>query len=200
MRKLLIFLLITWELDAKDLGRMGNVFEIAEESFLKMIMRRLKEVDIGSVNKLLQAKVKSRFYHPQKSNLTSKATKNREKILDISYTLQEDIVLPCGNILYKKGYKLNPLDKIDLDMEIFLLNADDDEQIKWLQHHIKKGQKEVRIILVAGSPYELSEKLNMEVYFDQFGEISTRFGIKNIPVKIWQNPGEKFLRIREYKM
>jgi len=47
-------------------------------------------------------------------------------------------------------------------------------------------------ILVKGSPFELEEKKERPVYFDQGGALSEKFGIRSIPCRITQQ-GEKLL-------
>ena len=84
-----------------------------------------------------------------------------------SITLEEDAVLPCGQILHKAGTKVNPLEH-----------------------------------LVGGSALKLKEELDKEhvdkVYFDQAGELTTKFDIKASPAIAWQ---EDFrIRIEEIKL
>ena len=58
-------------------------------------------------------------------------------------------------------------------------------------------RQEHRIILVGGRPIELSNKLQTNIYFDQFGELTKKFGILHVPATVEQMPGEKVLQIKE---
>ena len=54
-----------------------------------------------------------------------------------------------------------------------------------------------KIILVKGSPLELQEKLGIPVYFDQYGTLTKRIGIKQVPAIVWQEVGRKVLTVSE---
>ena len=118
--------------------------------------------------------------------------------MDPSYTLDKDARLPCGKILHKAGTKVNPLEHMDLSRRLFFIDSRQDTQVAWLREQLnnplaKQEQKERvedRIILVGGSVFKLQELLGEEyvgkVYFDQSGELTTKFSIKASPVIIAQ--------------
>lgn len=58
-----------------------------------------------------------------------------------SYELKEDVILPCGKILYKAGIKVNPLDYMGFDRELIFIDGRDKEQIDWLKHYLVNNRK-----------------------------------------------------------
>ena len=143
------------------------------------------------------------------------ATKSRVFYFDPTYTLEEDAVLPCGKILHKAGTKVNPLEHMDLNRRLFFIDSRELAQIKWLKTQLaasnqgvsnkladEKEPIEDRIILVGGSVSKLKEYLGEEhenkVYFDQHGELTTKFGIKASPTVVVQDRLQ--LKIEELKL
>jgi conjugal transfer pilus assembly protein TraW len=115
------------------------------------------------------------------------AKETREFWHDPTYILTEDAVLPCGRVLYKAGTAVNPLDYMNLDRRLFLIDGREEKQVEWLRGQLLPDSSsfdkkiEDRIILVGGSPPKVKDKLGFEVYFDQGGELTTRFGIRGSP-------------------
>lgn len=113
------------------------------------------------------------------------------------------MLLPCGKVLHKAGTKVNPLDHMDLERRIIFVDGREDKQIEWLKEVLtekaeeeqENSKLEDRIMLIGGSVFKLQEELGMQVYFDQMGELTTKFGIKASPAIAVQE-GKK-LRIEE---
>ena len=107
-------------------------------------------------------------------------------------------MLPCGKVLHKAGTRVNPLEHMDLGRRLFFIDSRQEDQIAWLKERLnsplakqeQKEQVEDRVILVGGSVFKLQELLGEEhadkVYFDQAGELTTKFGIKASPAIVEQ--------------
>jgi conjugal transfer pilus assembly protein TraW len=187
---------------AVDLGKRGTTFEIKEEGFVAMMIRKLKTLDLDKENEKMKRIAKDRVENPVPVEGIVPATEYREFYFDPTYTLQEDAVLPCGKVLYYAGTTVNPLEAMDLDRRLFFIDARDQRQIKWLKGQLAKPVPEQtpiiedRIILIGGSVFELKKQQDLtEVYFDQSGELTTKFGIKASPAIVEQEG--KLLKIRE---
>lgn len=188
---------------AKDFGTRGAVTHIEEQAFLEMIKERLEKVDIKEQQKQMQALARDRVENPRPVEGISSAEEDRVFYFDPSYVLDRDAVLPCGKILYKAGTKVNPLEHMDLNRRMFFIDSRDETQVAWLKTQLNRiwpGQENIiedRVILVGGKPFELQEELKeegieMNIYFDQFGELTKKFGIKHSPASLEQDG----LRIR----
>lgn len=51
-----------------------------------------------------------------------------------------------------------------------------------------QSQKDMRVVLVNGTPAEVSEKLNRRVFFDQGGALVRVFGIEAVPALLFNGP------------
>lgn len=182
--------------EGRDLGRFGNVFKVVEEGFSEMMKRRLGEVDMKKYEQEFEGVVRSRVKEPKPVEKIQRADESREWLFDPSYEVDEDVILPCGKILHKAGTRVNPLDYMSLERRIIFIDGRDEKQKKWLRELLgardEKKEKndgeesrgsgiEDRIILVGGSVFEMREEFGEMVYFDQFGELTGKFGIRAVP-------------------
>ena len=180
----------------KGFGTQGHSYQITEQEFLQMIAERLKKIDMKKEQKKMQSLVRDRVENPRAVEAVKPATATRSFYFDPTYTLDQDVVLPCGKILHKAGTKVNPLEHMDLNRRLLFIDTRRIEQVKWLMEELDKpllGRKEPvedRVILVGGSPSTLKELLKDEhknkVYFDQGGELTKRFGITGSPAVLVQ--------------
>ncbi len=176
---------------ANDLGKLGNTFKIEEEAFTLMMKRKLAEIDMDTEREKMQKIAIDRVENPTPVIGITGVTENRTFYFDPTYTLDEDAVLPCGKILHKAGTTVNPLEHMDLNRRLFFVDSREAKQVEWLQEQLsnplpeQKEPVEDRIILVGGSVFKLQDKLEerhkSNVYFDQSGELTTKFGIKHSP-------------------
>lgn len=201
-------ILICKSVFAVDLGKMGQAFKIKEEPFIEMLKRKLESVDIEQEKEKMQKLARDRVENPVPVFGISPATENRTIYFDPTYTLDQDAILPCGKILHRSGTKVNPLEHMDLNRRMFFVDEREEEQIEWLKGQLstklaeQQTLVEDRIILVGGSPFKIKEELakvrEREVYFDQNGELTSKFAIKYSPAIAVQE-GLK-IRIDEIKL
>ena len=181
---------------ATDFGIVGQTFKIVEEPFIQMLKKRLDKVGITKEQEKMQARAQEQVENPKAVNGISLAAESRVFYFDPTYILDKDAVLPCGKILHKAGTKVNPLAHMDLNRRIFFIDARNQGQITWLKEQLhnplpeQKEPVEDRVILVGGSVFKLQEELGArhvdKVYFDQAGELTTKFGIKASPAILQQ--------------
>lgn len=195
MRALIVLILINFVHNplvlANDLGKLANTFKIEEEAFTQMMKRKLAEIDMEAEREKMQKIAIDRVENPVPVIGITGADSNRTFYFDPTYTLDEDAVLPCGRVLHKAGTTVNPLEHMDLNRRLFFIDSREASQVEWLQEQLnnplpdQKEPVEDRIILVGGSVFKLKEILGQKhedkVYFDQSGELTTRFGIKHSP-------------------
>jgi len=172
---------------AKDFGNRGANYPVAEESILLSLQKKFAELDLKKEGERMRSIAEERVRNPAPVSWVIPAKETREFWHDPTYILTEDAVLPCGRVLYKAGTAVNPLDYMNLDRRLFFIDGREEKQVEWLKGQLlpdnSSGVKKIedRIILVGGSPPEIQDKLGFEVYFDQGGELTTRFGIRGSP-------------------
>lgn len=215
----LLLLVTSYIAIAKDFGIKGHVYAIEEQPFLQMIDERLQKVDMEKEKQKMQSLAKDRVENPRAVDGISNAEENKSFNWDPTYIVEKDIILPCGKLLHKAGTKVNPLDHMDFNRRLFVIDARNGAQVDWLKSKLKENletnkikkasnqaefQKlEDRIILVGGKPFDLADELkeegiDMTVYFDQIGEITGRFGIKYTPALAYQE--DKRIRIDQFNL
>jgi len=172
---------------AKDFGNRGANYPVAEESILLSLQRKFAALDLKKEGERMRNIAEERVRNPAPVSGIMPAKETREFWHDPTYILTEDALLPCGQVLYKAGTRVNPLDYMNLDRRLFFIDGREEKQVEWLRGQLlpdnSSGVKKIedRIILVGGSPPEVQDKLGFEVYFDQGGELTTRFGIRGSP-------------------
>lgn len=168
---------------AKDFGREGHVFQIAEENLKEYLQKRLKALPEEEIKKKLTQAAR----HPKPLQLPEAQFK-RSFIYDPTYLLPETIKGEKGEIIARKGDKVNPLANFNLNEGLLFFDGSNLKHVKWAESQAG----EFLWILVKGSPFELEEKKERPVYFDQGGALSEKFGIRRIPCRITQQ-GERLL-------
>ena len=95
-------------------------------------------------------------------------------------------------MFYKKGTKVNPLDYNFFHNSWIFIDGNDPKQVDWLKEDQLDGNK---LILINGSPIKLSEQLEMPVFFDQLGVITTKLNINAVPAIVTRSKDK--LKIEE---
>ena len=195
------FYLLSLSMDtcARDLGKYGQSFAVAEKPFIQMLKSKLEQIDVQKEQEKMQEQARESAQNPKPVSGISLAREDRTWLHDPSFTLTKDAILPDGKVINKAGTKVNPLDHMNLNRRLFFIDARENIQIDWLKDQLSNADKdekvENRIILFAGSPLKLKEELGEDVYFDQSGELSKRFGIKASPALLVQEGNQ--LKITE---
>ena len=193
---ILIVSISSSEIYAVDLGKVGSTFRIEEEAFTLMMKRKLEEVDMEKERKKIEKIARDKIENPAPIKGISAATEERTFYFDPTYILDKDVVLPNGTILHKAGTKVNPLEHMNLNRRLFFVDSRQQEQVEWLKEQLNSpvaDQKELvedRVILVGGSVFKIRDELakihKHEVFFDQHGELTTKFTIKHSPAIAYQ--------------
>lgn len=185
---------------AKNLGVVGDVWVIQEQNLLSLIEERLSEKFDGKsedeIRKEIEKRITKNILQPPAIELP-RAKENSERIFDPSFTLEKDIADHKGKVFAKKGQIINPFDATPFNRTLIFINGDDEEQIKWFKS-FKPETEIVKTILIKGNLKEVTEKLDIDLYFDQNQALIKRFSIKSVPTVIDEKKGKKLLRIREF--
>ncbi len=204
----LVFLLLSQYFlltaNAQDLGVFGETFEIAEEDLLQHMMGKLKKMDqtgeLKIAQKKVQEKIKENIAHPKAVQGITNTEKEREFKFDPTITVTRDLADHNGKVFARAGEQFNPLDRVKMSPMLFI-DGDNEKQINWALKKI--SEKKIfrhdfaKIVLVNGSPFDLQEKLNRSIYFDQQGLLTKKLGIEHVPAIVFQRPWEKVLTVRE---
>ena len=197
---LLLILSSPFPLIAKDLGTHGVIYPIEEEDPIVLIQSKLKRMEergeLQRYNQELQKKTKVAIERPKPVEGITKARESRVVYYDPTYEVPEDIKDHTGQVFYKKGTKINPLETVSLSQGLLFFDGDDEEQMAFAREKLKESP--IKLILVKGAPLALSEQLKVPVYFDQAGLLTKKFRIGNVPALVTQKG--LLLRLEEIDM
>lgn len=197
---IILFSVCVLSASAKNLGSIGDVWTIQEQSLLSVIYEQLNEQFSGKSEEEIKQEVQKRITENvlrPPANYLNRASKNSERLFDPSFTLDRDIADHKGQVFARKGQVFSPFDVAPFNRTLIFIDADDVQQIKWLKA-FKPETDIFKIILVKGNIRDAAEQLDREVYFDQQGSLVKRFGIKAVPSVIDEAEEKKMLRIREF--
>ena len=93
------------------------------------------------------------------------------------------------------GTRFNPLDAVSLSSYWLFFDARDARQVKQADALIRHYAGRVKPILTAGDYPEVARQWQRRVFYDQYGLITRRLGITQVPALVSQE-GER-LRIDE---
>ena len=182
----------------KDYGVVGATFEILEDDLLEVIEKRLKTLEAeGSLQEHQQKitkQVQEKIKRPKPVEGIQHTAKARSFIYDPSITVPYDLKDHQEKVFHAKGIKVNPLDYQSLTKPLLFIDGDDQPQVELATTQ----QPVVQIILTKGAPFELMEKINRPVYFDQEGTLTKKLGIQQVPARVTQE--EKHLLIEEVNL
>ena len=182
---LVIFALID-KAYSKDFGVQGHRWEIAETDILEYIEQKLKAVDIKKLQEEMVKKTKERVERPEPVSGIKDAVGKNSYLYDPSYTVPEDIYDHKGNLLYKAGYKVNPLNQVPLRKRLIFINGDNEAQVEYALKKREEYQGLAKIILTKGAPLKIQRKEKVWIYFDQHGVLTSKLGIKAVPAVVEQ--------------
>lgn len=182
---------------AKDLGVHGQIYEIKETNLLSDIKNKLSNLEssgeLAKLQKEWQQKTIKRAERPKPVSGLLNATKTKDFDYDPSIIADKNIYDHQGNIIVKKGTKVNPLNYKNLTENLLFIDGDNQDQVNWALKQSK--QHPSLIILTNGSVMQLMRNNKVRFYFDQNGYLIKTFGIKFLPAKVYQN--KDLLKIKE---
>jgi conjugal transfer pilus assembly protein TraW len=145
----------------RDLGSTGTVYAIAEPDLLAEL-RLYAQAHAPSPEKQQEERG---HYRPKDMRKLPKADRNRTFDVDMTYSLAHDIKDGSGNILYPRGYTINPLQYFNFVGGIVVIDGSDPGQVEWFQRSPYFSNQLALLLLSDGYAFELTEKLNRPVYY-----------------------------------
>ena len=192
----LVSIVFSSSISAKDFGIEGHTFPILEQDILKVIEKKLANIDIDKFNKEIQNKTKEYIERPKAVLGIKKAKERKVFYFDPSYKVPENIYDHNNNLLHASGKIINPLEHTALQNSMIFIDGDDEEHVELALNISKQKESKLKVILVKGSPLKVQRKHKIWIYFDQAGFITTKFGIKEVPALVEQEG----LKIEYYKL
>lgn len=202
-RILVISLLLSGALQAKELGTWGELYPVAEEDMLSTIHNRLKAMEESGEMAREQDAFKERVIRntlrPKPVTGLRIARDNTTHYIDPSVTVSEDLKDHEGRVFARRGQVVNPLDTVPFTDTLYFIDADNPAQLAWMKAQ-KPGTLTYRVILVNGDIREATKALDTRIYFDQDGTLSQKFGLKAIPARVTLAEDRRRLRVDTFAL
>jgi len=158
----------------------GKTFEIEEKPFGHEMNMPNQEA-IEKMQKEHLDRVKNYVNKPPAVKDISEAKSYRAFYYDPIYRVKEDIKTLDGQVIASAGQLVNALDDptIATACDLIFFDGTNEKHIQWAIKHPK-----AKWILVKGSPLDLEDATDHDVYFDQGGMYCKQFGIECVPAKV----------------
>ncbi|MCL6746913.1 type-F conjugative transfer system protein TraW [Kosakonia sp. R1.Fl] len=197
-KDLLLLLLLSGVVQAKNLGTWGEMYPIAEQDMLTTIQTRLKAMEasgeMAREQDAFRQRVMENTLRPKPVEGLTLAQKNTTHYIDPSLTISEDLKDQQGRVFARKGQVINPLDTVAFTDTLYFIDADNPQQLAWIKAQ-KPETLTARVILVNGDIREATNALDTRIYFDQDGTLSRKFALTAIPARVTLSEDRRRLRI-----
>lgn len=187
---------------ATHLGQIGNVYPVGEQSALTFITNKLQEKERNGELKRLQKEAIRRSVNgikhmPPVPGITTVHT-YAKRLIDPTVSYTKAVKTDDGRIVIPAGTKINPLATLTLSKKLVFFDGRDPAQRQAVEKLIAQQKSEeqaiqkIKPILIAGSWLEMTRAWKTQVYYDQHGSLSKRFGVRATPTIISQH-GQRLL-------
>lgn len=172
-----------------DLGRLGEVYDIAEIDLLDEIKRRTAAIDWRQK----QQQAIARFWEQQKFEHLPTVQEDRDRTLDLTITAPRDLTAPNGQLIIRAGQTVNPLDKMPFGLCLVVFDATDKTQISFARQ-LSCQDKQARVMYLASAlPRQdgweglkaLETALHAPVYL-LTPDVRSRFQLQRVPAVVEQ--------------
>lgn len=183
-----------------DLGRFGEIYDIAEVDMLLEIKSRIAGIDW----KQKKQQALTRFWQKREFEVLPKAIEDRERIVDLTVTAPRDLSAPNGNLIVRAGQTVNPLDKMAFGLCLLVFDGTDPDQIERVKSLSCQDGKARRMYLATQLSRQdgwealktLETSLNAPVYLVT-PDVRQRFQLQNVPALIEQSGNRVVVRERK---
>lgn len=182
---------------ADDLGVVGPTYPIAEHDAIAMLKHRLLEMRANGGLAALERRARQRALHditslPAVPGLTT-VTEYSSRLIDPTVTYAKPVTNDEGAVIVPAGTRINPLDIVTLHERLVFFDGRDPAQVKAVQMLASRDGAAVKPILTGGSWLDLTKAWKRQVYFDQQGRLTQRFGVTRVPAVISQQGNQLLL-------
>ena len=195
--KVFIFILVFGLLPAsfasgKNLGAIGRTYPIVEPDLVEEIKA---SIDYEKMAKAMEENWQN--YKAKDIHALPAAGRDRTFFVDMTYTLDHDILGQNGEIMYQRGLTWNPLDYVSLPGGLVVINSEDARQVEWFLKSPYNKNRQQKLLISAGLAAPLIKQLNRPVFY-LTKTIADRLQLAAVPCVITQN-GKKMM-VQEIKI
>lgn len=187
-----------------DFGVKGPVEDISEPDLIEVLKQKASEIDWAQKKE----NALKHFWKNQNYLSLAQATENRERKINPTIQVTQDIPLPNGGFLAKKGDLLNPLHVRPFTKAMIIFNARNDNEINKVMALIPEVKKQsgIKSVALIATEFDkddgwdgyknVSNQLDEPIYM-LTPEIKSRFELEKTPSVITADQDD-FI-VREFK-
>ena len=176
----------------KNLGTIGMTYPIVEPDLVEEIKA---SIDYEKMAKAMEENRQN--YKAKDIHALPAAGRDRTFFVDMTYTLDHDILGENGEIMYQRGLTWNPLDYVSLPGGLVVINSEDRKQVEWFLKSPYNKNRQQKLLISAGLAAPLIKQLNRPVFY-LTKTIADRLQLAAVPCVISQN-GKKMM-VQEIKI
>ena len=190
------FLIVILLLAGSSLARAGEIVQlepvgptsaVIESDLVDELRQRAVSVDVE------QLRHAQAGYQPANLHALPRATKDTTITVDISHTLEEDLVDAQGTILYPAGFTFNPLRYVSLSGALVVIDGSDPEQVAWFQGSPYVKNHRALLLLSGGLAAPLRDELARPVaYLTE--DIALRLQVRAVPSVVIEQENQLVIR------
>jgi len=175
----------------KNLGVTGQTYPVVEPDLVAELQQK------ATTNPVQQEIILSQLhtYQPAGLHRLPRATRDMTYSVDMSYTLDRDLVNGRGKVIYPKGFTFNPLDYVSFPGALLILDGNDPDQIDWFRATPYVHDHQLRLLISDGYAQHLIEQLKRPVFY-LTDEIAERLQLSAVPALVLQN--NDMLQVHEF--
>jgi conjugal transfer pilus assembly protein TraW len=127
-----------------DLGRFGEVYDIAEIDLLEAIKSRLAMLN----GPRMRQQAIARFWEKRQFEVLPEVREDRDRLIDLTVTAPRDLIAPNGNLIIRAGHTVNPLDQMAFGLCLIVFDATQPAQLDTVKQ-LSCRDKNARVLYLA---------------------------------------------------
>ena len=133
-------------------------------------------------------------YQPANLHALPRATKDTTTMVDLTHTLEQDLVDAQGTILYPRGFTFNPLRYVSLSGALVVIDGSDPEQVAWFKGSPYGSNRRALLLLSGGLAASMRDELRRPVVY-LTEDIAQRLQVRAVPSVVMEQ--DQHLTVRE---
>ena len=165
----------------------GPTSAVIETDLVDELRQRAVNVD---VEQLRSAQAQ---YQPANLQALPRATKDTTTRVDLTHTLEQDLVDTQGTILYPAGFTFNPMRYVSLSGALVVIDGSDPEQVAWFKGSPSGSNRRAMLLLSGGLAATLRDELRRPVaYLTE--DIARRLQLRAVPSIVVERDNQLVIR------
>ena len=189
---LIVTLLLAWLSPARageivQLEPVGPTSAVIETDLVDELRQRVRLIDMEQVRQTQER------YQPANLHALPRAEKDTTTMVDLTHTLEQDLVDAQGTILYPSGFTFNPLRYVSLSGALVVIDGSDPEQVAWFKGSPYGDNHRALLLLSGGLAATLRDELVRPVaYLTE--DIAQRLQLQAVPSVVVEQDNQLVIR------